>query len=274
AGLKHLIQEMDNTLVRTTLERKGDWKPIVFLFTDGAPTDKYQNVLAEWKNEWKRKVMVVAVSFGESADTGILAEISDHVLLFKNSDAQSYKEFFKWITASIQASSQSVNMYSKDELNLAPSDEEWLEKVPGGSQNGGPSSIDTNVATFLARCSTNQKHYLMKYNREVQSKEMYGLNYQASGYRLAGSYAVGDDYFALSADNVPINAQVSTEELHGFPHCPCCGNSIGFCLCNCGNLLCFPDDRNVATCPWCSKEIHIDRNQPSGGDFNVNRTQG
>src|ERR1044072_3553047 len=38
AAFKHLMVEMETKIAKTTAEAKGDWKPIVFLFTDGAPT--------------------------------------------------------------------------------------------------------------------------------------------------------------------------------------------------------------------------------------------
>ncbi len=38
-GLGHLMFELRKNIVKTTQEVKGDWKPIVFLFTDGVPTD-------------------------------------------------------------------------------------------------------------------------------------------------------------------------------------------------------------------------------------------
>ncbi|MDE7108445.1 MAG: VWA domain-containing protein, partial [Muribaculaceae bacterium] len=41
AGLDALMREIDSSVVKTTMEKKGDWKPIVFLFTDGNPTDNY-----------------------------------------------------------------------------------------------------------------------------------------------------------------------------------------------------------------------------------------
>ena len=34
------------TNIKTTLEKKGDWKPIVFLFTDGTPTDDPSSAFA------------------------------------------------------------------------------------------------------------------------------------------------------------------------------------------------------------------------------------
>ncbi len=41
----HLMAEIDRNTVKTTAERKGDWKPIVFLLTDGKPTDNYQSAI-------------------------------------------------------------------------------------------------------------------------------------------------------------------------------------------------------------------------------------
>ena len=39
AALDFLMDDIDRNVVKTTEERKGDWKPIIFLFTDGTPTD-------------------------------------------------------------------------------------------------------------------------------------------------------------------------------------------------------------------------------------------
>ena len=38
-ALKLTAQCIDREVVKTTMERKGDWKPIVFIMTDGVPTD-------------------------------------------------------------------------------------------------------------------------------------------------------------------------------------------------------------------------------------------
>ena len=39
AALEHLMRELDQTVNRTTAERKGDFRPVVYLMTDGKPTD-------------------------------------------------------------------------------------------------------------------------------------------------------------------------------------------------------------------------------------------
>ena len=52
-GLGHLMHELRTNIVKTTYEIKGDWKPIVFLFTDGVPTDDSKVAINEWKKNWQ-----------------------------------------------------------------------------------------------------------------------------------------------------------------------------------------------------------------------------
>ncbi|MNG34849.1 hypothetical protein D3C84_1214440 [compost metagenome] len=68
------MYELRNNIVKTTYEVKGDWKPIVFLFTDGVPTDDTQAAINEWKNNWQRMANLIAVSFGSETDTKLLGE--------------------------------------------------------------------------------------------------------------------------------------------------------------------------------------------------------
>ena len=65
-GLGHLMYELRKNIVKTTAEVKGDWKPIVFLFTDGVPTDETKTAITEWKQNWQRTANLVAISFGDA----------------------------------------------------------------------------------------------------------------------------------------------------------------------------------------------------------------
>lgn len=274
-GLQHLMRDMGQTLVKTTMDRKGDWKPIVFIFTDGTPTDNFQVALDTWNRDWKNKAQVVAVSFGTGADLSVLYRLTDTVMLFKNSDANAYKAFFKWITASIQASSQSVNLYSKDDLNLAPVDKHFIDEKPGSASGGGVGSVDNNVATFLAKCQNTKKFYLIKYDNaatNAASSDWLGSAGISRGYRLSGAFPLTDDYFQLTQDGGVSNAKVNSNELQGFPHCPCCGNSFGFALCACGNVFC-TGDSNTATCPWCNKQLRFSEGNDNSS-FDISRTKG
>ena len=86
---------MDKTLVRTTTEQKGDWKPIVFLFTDGNPTDNPSNAFTRWNNKYRGKANIVAISIGDNVNTQLLGQISDNVLRLNKTDEISFKSFFQ-----------------------------------------------------------------------------------------------------------------------------------------------------------------------------------
>ena len=106
AGLKLLAECIDREVLRSTPERKGDWKPLVFIMTDGGPTDQWQNGLTEFK---KRKIgITVACAAGGAADINILKQITEVVVTLDTADSTTIKAFFKWVSASIGTSSQKV----------------------------------------------------------------------------------------------------------------------------------------------------------------------
>ncbi|MCZ8285592.1 MAG: VWA domain-containing protein, partial [Bacteroidia bacterium] len=98
-ALRLTAQCIDREVQQTTTEKKGDWKPLVFIMTDGIPTDNWQSGLAEFK---RRKVaFTVACAAGSSVDTNILKQITDNVVSLDTADGGSIAKFFAWVTASI-----------------------------------------------------------------------------------------------------------------------------------------------------------------------------
>lgn len=141
AALNFLMDDMDKSLVKTTLEKKGDWKPIIFLFTDGTPTDDPTPAFIRWNQKYRHSANIVAISIGDNANTQLLGQISDNVLRLNNTDEISFKSFFKWVTASIKATSVSVMDMGDDEVKLAPTSGINLEKV----DTSKPCIIDENL---------------------------------------------------------------------------------------------------------------------------------
>ncbi len=268
-GLGQLMFDMRKNIVKTTADQKGDWKPIIFLFTDGVPTDDTRAAFQEWKQNWQRQTNLVAVSFGEETDLHLLKELTDNVLLFKNTTAQSYKEFFKWVTASIKTSSISVDSNGSG-FELAKMNEEVLGKIDLSKNPPKPNFIDTNFAVFVAKCQNTKKPYLIKYKKSTTQTDFGSdLNLDTLYYRLNGAYPVDNSYFELSSE-ASLNQKISTDELQGFPTCPCCGNQYGFSVCACGKLHCVGNEK-ISVCPWCGNQGEYG----SGGDaLDINRTQG
>ena len=116
AGLKLLAERVDAEVARTTADTKGDWKPMVFLMTDGGPTDDWQAGLREFQ---KRKFgVVVACAAGTGADTTVLKQITENVVMLDTADTASLRAFFKWVSASISTSSQKVESSGKEITGL------------------------------------------------------------------------------------------------------------------------------------------------------------
>jgi uncharacterized protein YegL len=269
-GLGHLMYEMRKNTIQTTATQKGDWKPIVFLFTDGTPTDDTSAAVREWKQNWQNKSNLIAISFGDENNLSSLKELTETVLLFKNATPQSYKEFFRWVTASIKSSSVSVSNNGSG-IELAKLSDGVIEKVDVDKLPPvKPGSVDTNYAIFAAKCQNTGKPYLIKYKKGLRPVNISGLDMQSMGYRLNGAFPVDNVYFELSAEGGVLNSKVSTDELEGFPTCPCCGNQYGFSVCSCGKVHCVGQEE-VSTCSWCGKQGKYGFGD---GHLDINRTQG
>ncbi len=104
AALKLLIDCLHNEVKQNSGEVKGDWKPLVFLLTDGAPTDNWQQYADELKS--KRPGNIIAVACGDGADASMLKSITDTVLEMKNMSPSDFSAFFKWVTQSIKKTSE------------------------------------------------------------------------------------------------------------------------------------------------------------------------
>ena len=105
-ALSLLANKVDSEVVKTTTEVRGDWKPLVFIMTDGVPTDDLNKGLVEFN---KRKFgMVVACAAGQEANTDILKKITECVVQLDTADSATIKSFFKWVSASVSTGSQKV----------------------------------------------------------------------------------------------------------------------------------------------------------------------
>lgn len=267
-GLGQLMYEMRRNYVPTTPDKKGDWKPIVFLFSDGAPTDKPQNAISEWKQNWAGKSSLIAISLGDAESVTKLKELTQEVYLINDTSPNTYKSFFKWVTASIKASSVSVT--DKGNHQMANTSGLSLEKIDLTKQEAESINLDPNFAVFIAKCQNTKREYLIKYKKQIQENEISSsLGFGTLVYRLTGAYQVNQDYHELSSDQ-QIDQKISTENLQGFPTCPCCGNQFGVAVCSCNKILCSGEEK-ITTCPWCGIQGQYGH---GSGSIDLNRNLG
>lgn len=115
-ALQLVANKIDNEVAKTTTEQKGDWKPLVFIMTDGIPTDDWYVGLKEFLK--RKTAFTVACAAGSGADTKVLKQITDNVVSLDTADSASIAKFFLWVTASIGVSSTRVEDSGKEVTGL------------------------------------------------------------------------------------------------------------------------------------------------------------
>jgi uncharacterized protein YegL len=272
AALDHLMSEIDRTVVRSTTERKGDWKPLCFLFTDGKPTDDIERPLRRWKESYERRCKLVAVGIGRLADLRALRRLTEHTVSMEKVGPAEFKAMIQWVSMSVVAHSRSVE--SGDALQLARLSDnvvKLIDHVPEKRRDG----VDADCVVFTGRCQHKRTPYLLVFEPHVASPLFQQL---ASGrpldtdethYMIRGCYPITEAYFDWSPPDKSEH-QVNTRSLTGGAACPHCGAGSAFAVCGCGGMMCISGP-GVVTCPWCEAKVRFSEGE---SDFDVTRGRG
>ena len=118
AALELLAQEVGKHVQKSTDDVKGDWRPLLFLMTDGSPSDvyAYQQMLPTIKQ--LNFATIVACAAGPKAKTESLLQLTSQVVVLDSMDSNSFASFFKWVSASVVAGSSSAGV--TDSISLPP----------------------------------------------------------------------------------------------------------------------------------------------------------
>lgn len=115
AGLTLTAERASQEVVKNSAENKGDWKPMVFIMSDGHATDDIKPGLELFKKiKWG---MVVACAIGRKIDARGMAElhsITDNVIQLEDASSESISSYFKWVSQSIEASSVSIGTINRE----------------------------------------------------------------------------------------------------------------------------------------------------------------
>jgi uncharacterized protein YegL len=234
AALDVLAAALKREVVRTTPDRKGDYRPLAFLFTDGQPTDAWRPAVERLQAmSYPRLANFYAIGCGPDVDLAVLQQVTDIVLQTGEMTPETLKRVFVWMTASVQSlNAASLGVGGDSPLAALPPG--VLEKAPPGvaPNDGVPRQV------FLhARCQVSGKDYLMRYVRG-----RHGERYVASAAHPLPAFAPAD-----TAQLPPIN----TSMLEGIPACPYCQRQAA-AVCECTGIFCYDHrQREVVHCPHC-----------------------
>jgi len=105
-ALKILMESIDKDIKKSTPTQKGDYKPLVFIMTDGEPNDEWERYAADLRQ--KRPANIIAVGCGPDVNTGVLKKITEIVLMMQSYTNKDFSQFFKWVSGSIVQASVAI----------------------------------------------------------------------------------------------------------------------------------------------------------------------
>lgn len=269
-GLDFLMKEINNNVKQSSSEIKGDWKPLVFIFSDGQPTDNYENTLRKWELDYKSKCQTLIATLGDCCSYSLLNRIANEAVKLEDCNEGSFDSYFKWLTDSIVKSS--IQISQGIDVNDGLSEirkEEGLSKIDLSKYNHDDSTVDDNFAVLLGACQKSQKKYLLKYQKGVEF-EMSNVDDFKKVYRLKGAYKI--DYKAYKQMSQETDQlHIDSQYLRGIPSCPYCHSSHALVVCQCGGIFCVDSAKEEQACAWCGTEATY---MLTGENFDIDRRLG
>jgi len=258
AALDVLYKCIEKDVTKTTPTTKGDYKPLVFLFTDGQPTDEWEPAADRIKQHRKPSIAnIYAIGCGPDVDADVLKRVTDVVLQMKDTSAEGWRKTFIWLTASVQSTTKALDGGKEGQPVDLPALPETLEFAP---EQSGPKDLRPRQVFLHALCSRTRKPYLMRFARRGQSERYVSL----CSHPLEVFEDDGGEYLPA----------IHTSMLDGCPSCPYCENP-GAGMCECGVLFCAAGAREqVVTCPKCSRQLTLCAGGEGGAGFDVQQSQG
>lgn len=118
AALEVLCGQVSTEVLRTEGDRKGDWRPLLFIMTDGVPSDLqlYKEMIPKVKA--LGFASIIACAAGPKARKDDLAPLADHVVTLDTMDGSGFANFFRWVSDSVAAGS--ANTGPSGALQLPP----------------------------------------------------------------------------------------------------------------------------------------------------------
>lgn len=263
-ALDVLVEDISSNVKQTTYEQKGDWNPLVFLITDGRPTDSPRSSIDNFKKKLGNKANMVVITLGYEGDSYTLNQLSDNVIALEDSTEEYFASFVEWVSSSIQVQSSRIEATGNESLSINENTQGGISLVKDMTKY---DHTDPSCVTLLGRCSETSKPYLIKYQGVNNSS--FAKFAPLETYHLVGGFRVTENYFEWSDERYQ-QSEINTSLLDGAPSCPHCSNHTAFAMCECGKLTCVGHSMEVV-CPWCERTIRFGE---GGAEFSVGRGQG
>lgn len=119
-ALDDLCRRVDSEVFLGDVNRKADWKPILFLMTDGRPSDnlKFREICPEVKK--RNFASIIACAAGSRVIKDDLLPLTDQVYTLETMDGASFEALFNWVTVAIEMNNVSQGVNQETAIPLPP----------------------------------------------------------------------------------------------------------------------------------------------------------
>ncbi len=120
AALALLHERVVQAVLPNTPTQKGDWRPLLFLMTDGAPSDLalYREMIPQIQQ--LNFANIVACAAGPKARIALLQELTPQVVSLDITDSAAFSQFFKWVSLNVASGSSSAGVGAPPNLPPPP----------------------------------------------------------------------------------------------------------------------------------------------------------
>lgn len=117
-ALQYVCDKVERDVQKSSFEQKGDWRPLLFIMTDGKPSDTmaYSEVIPRVKA--MQFASIIACAAGPKAVPDQLKPLTSHVVSLDTMDSNAFSSFFQWVSATV--TSGSASMGASPNLELPP----------------------------------------------------------------------------------------------------------------------------------------------------------
>lgn len=119
-ALEYVITRYQNDIKGKKVGEEGTFAPMLFVMTDGKPSDLLLFSEMVQKIKTLKFGSIVACAAGPKAKTEFLEQFADHIVSIESTDSSAFSAFFKWVSASIAAGNQSGGLDATGANQLPP----------------------------------------------------------------------------------------------------------------------------------------------------------
>ena len=117
-ALQEICKRVDSEVLLSSPEVKGDWMPLLFIMTDGRASDSqlFNSIIPEVKK--RNFASIIACIVGSKTDIQNIRKITDNIVSLETTDSGTFKQFFKWVSASVSIGNRSIG--ASNQISLPP----------------------------------------------------------------------------------------------------------------------------------------------------------